>query len=98
MGWYFRAVRKSVEEAVAEGLNVSHAHFRHIYPLPKNTEKLLSSYKKIVVCELNDGQFAKFLKINFPHIPYLQKNKIQGLPFTITELKEEYSKILKEIK
>ena len=90
-------VRKAIEEAKKEGMKVSHTHFRYIYPLPKNTEELLSKYKKVLVCELNNGQFVKYLRLSFPHIPYLQKNKVQGLPFTITELKEEFSKILKEI-
>lgn len=90
-------VRKAVEEARTEGLNVSHAHFRYIYPLPLNTEELLKKYKKVVVCELNSGQFVKYLRLNFPHIPYLQKNKVQGLPFSIQELKDEFNKIVKEV-
>ncbi len=89
-------VRKAIESSRAEGLKVAHAHFRYIYPLPKNTEALLSKYKKILVCELNNGQFVKYLRMNFPHIPYMQKNKVQGQPFTIKELKEEFTQILKE--
>lgn len=96
-GGTYGVVRKAVEEARAEGQSVSHAHFRYIYPLPQNTEEVLSKFKKVIVCELNDGQFVNYLRMNFPHIPYLQKNKIQGLPFTITELREEFTKILKEI-
>ena len=87
-------VKKAVEEARNAGENVSHAHFRYINPLPKNTREILASYKKVVVCELNNGQFAKYLRMLFPEIPYLQKNKIQGLPFTIQELREEFTNIL----
>jgi len=88
-------VRKAVEEARIAGEKIAHAHFRYIYPLPKNTREILASYKKILVCELNNGQFVKYLRITFPEIPYLQKNKIQGLPFTIQELREEFTNILK---
>jgi len=89
-------VRKAIEEERAQGVKVAHTHFRYIYPLPKNTEQLLSKYKKILVCELNNGQLVKYLRLNFPHIPYKQKNKVQGQPFTIKELKDEFTKILKE--
>jgi 2-oxoglutarate/2-oxoacid ferredoxin oxidoreductase subunit alpha len=89
-------VRKAVEEARGEGLKVAHTHFRYIYPLPRNTEQLLSKYKRILVCELNNGQLVKYLRLTFPQIPYKQMNKVQGQPFNIKELKEEFVKILKE--
>jgi len=89
-------VRKAVEEVRAEGQKVAHAHFRYIYPLPKNTEKLLSKYKKIVVCELNSGQFVKYLRSTYPQIPYKQFNKVQGQPFNIHELKDHFTQLIKE--
>jgi len=63
--------------------------------LPKNTEDLLKKFKKIVVCELNDGQFAKVLRINFSGFEFLQFNKIQGLPFGNNELIDEFKKLVK---
>jgi 2-oxoglutarate ferredoxin oxidoreductase subunit alpha len=63
-------------------------------PLPKNTEKVLSSFKKIIIPELNDGQFVNYLRMNFPHIPMTQYNKIQGLPFTVSELTEQFTKTM----
>jgi 2-oxoglutarate ferredoxin oxidoreductase subunit alpha len=90
------AVRNAVEKARAQGLQVSHAHFRYINPLPKNTKEVLSGYKKVVVCELNNGQFVNYLRMNFPEIPYLQYNKVQGLPFTVIELVEKFNQIIKE--
>ncbi|HNW97258.1 MAG TPA: 2-oxoacid:acceptor oxidoreductase subunit alpha [Bacteroidales bacterium] len=95
-GGSYGSVLAAVKEMQDEGKSVSLAHFRNISPLPKNTKDILKNFKKIVVCELNLGQFVKYLKINFPEIPYHQYNKIQGLPFTVNELKEEFAKILKE--
>ena len=89
-------VRKAIEEARAEGQKIAHTHFRYIYPLPKNTEKLLAKYKKILVCELNNGQLVKYLRLTFPHFPYKQFNKVQGHPFNIKELRDQFTKILKE--
>jgi len=88
------ATLSAVQGMQAEGKKVSLAHFKHIFPLPKNTEKILSGFKKIVVPELNDGQFVKYLRMEFPHIKMEQYNKIQGLPFTVSELTEQFNQIM----
>lgn len=90
------SVHTAVEFMQSKGKKVSHAHFRYINPLPENTLDVLSGFKKILVCELNMGQFVQYLRMNFPQIPYLQYNKVQGLPFTITELTEKFNEILME--
>ncbi|TVR74547.1 MAG: 2-oxoacid:acceptor oxidoreductase subunit alpha [Marinilabiliales bacterium] len=77
-----------------EGKKIGHAHFNHIMPLPKNTREVLQGYRKVIVCELNSGQFVKYLKTEFPEIKYLQYNKIQGLPFFTGELTELFNKLL----
>ena len=63
--------------------------------MPKNTEEILKRFKKIVVCELNNGQFAKVLKINFDGYEFRQFNKIQGLPFGNSELMEKFKQLVK---
>lgn len=87
------AVHTAVTHLIDEGKKISHAHFNYIMPLPKNTEKVLSGFKKIIVCELNAGQFANYLRMTFPQFKYEQYNKMQGLPFTVTELIEKFKKI-----
>ncbi len=80
--------------AVSEMDNVSYVHFDYINPLPSNTGKLLSSFGKILVCELNSGQFADYLRTQFPHLEILKFNKIQGQPFLVSELQEAIRKEL----
>ncbi|MCW3806487.1 2-oxoacid:acceptor oxidoreductase subunit alpha [Plebeiibacterium marinum] len=98
VGWggTFGHLYTAVDELKQEGINVALAHFNYINPLPKNTYDVLKKYKKIIVCELNLGQFANYLRMNFPEIPYRQFNKVQGLPFTVVELKEQFKKLLEE--
>lgn len=86
----------AVEDLLEEGKSISLAHFNYLNPLPGNTGEILYRYKKIVVCENNLGQFASYLRMHFPENEYLQYNKIQGIPFTITELKEHFIKILED--
>jgi 2-oxoglutarate ferredoxin oxidoreductase subunit alpha len=98
IGWggTYGSLHSAVKQINEEGYkNIGFAHFNYINPLPKNTESLLKRFKKIVVCELNNGQFAKVLRINFSGFEILQFNKIQGLPFGNTELIEEFKKLVK---
>ncbi|HAW51981.1 MAG TPA: 2-oxoacid:acceptor oxidoreductase subunit alpha [Flavobacteriales bacterium] len=74
--------------------NIAHAHFNYIKPLPKNTLEVFGRYSKIVVCELNLGQFTKYLRGIFPEITFMQYNKIQGLPFTTDELTTKFKEII----
>jgi 2-oxoglutarate ferredoxin oxidoreductase subunit alpha len=90
------AITLAVEELNNEGKKVAYTHFNYICPLPKNTGDILRKYKKIVVCELNNGQFAGYLRTQFPECPMQQYNKIMGLPFEVGELKECFTKILGE--
>jgi 2-oxoglutarate ferredoxin oxidoreductase subunit alpha len=76
-----------------QGKKVALAHFTYINPLPKNTAEIIKKYKKVVVCELNSGQFATFLRTKVPG-EYLQFNKVQGQPFSSTELEEHISTLL----
>lgn len=79
-------VSEAVEELHNEGKSVGHAHFHYIMPLPKNTEEILKRFKKILVCELNSGQFVNYLRMTLPQFQYGKYNKVQGLPFTVSEL------------
>jgi len=84
----------TVRELTEEGIKVAHAHFNYINPLPKNTADIFAKYKKILVCELNLGQFAGYLSMRHPQFNYLKYNKVQGLPFTVAELKAEVKKLV----
>lgn len=70
----------------AEGKTVSRIHFDYICPLPKNTEKVFSGFRKILVCELNSGHFTGYLRTRFPQFNYLQCNKIQGQTFLVRDI------------
>ena len=96
VGWggTYGSLLTAVLELQEAGKSVSLAQFNYINPLPRNTEEILSKYKKILVCELNRGQFVSYLRSKFPQFPYEQCNKIQGLPFTVGELKEKINKLL----
>ena len=72
--------------AAANQLGCALAQFNYILPLPRNTREVLSAYKRIIVCELNTGQFAAYLRAQFPDIPMTQYNEIQGQPFAVERI------------
>jgi 2-oxoglutarate ferredoxin oxidoreductase subunit alpha len=84
----------AVEELQKQGKKISLAHFHHIMPLPKNTHEVLAGFKKIIVCELNSGQFVNYLRMKEPDFKYTQYNKVMGLPFTVTELVAKFNEML----
>ncbi|MCA1756780.1 MAG: 2-oxoacid:acceptor oxidoreductase subunit alpha [Bacteroidales bacterium] len=84
----------ATREMREEGMNVSLAHFNYINPLPANTAEVLGRFRKVVVAELNSGQFVNYLRMNFGKTEFKQINKVQGLPFTIMEIKEKCKTIL----
>jgi len=90
IGWgsTYGHIKSTIDELNNEGKKVAHAHFNYINPLPKNTKEILGKYKRIIVCELNLGQFASYLRMKFPEYKYEQVNLVQGLPFSVSYLKE----------
>ena len=87
VGWgsTYGPILQAVRRARAKGLDVSHVHVRHIWPLPKNLGQLLKSYEKVLVPEMNTGQFKTVLRDQYL-VDARPLTKTSGQPFTIAEL------------
>jgi len=96
VGWggTYGALISAVKDLQDEGKKVSLAQFNYIKPLPRNTAEVFGKFKHIIVCEINLGQFANYLRMNLPQYNYHQYNKVQGLPFMISELKNMFNNFL----
>ncbi len=96
VGWggTYGHLRTALDELQKEGHSVGLAHFNYIRPLPANTHQVLNQFNRIVVCELNRGQFIDYLAMQHPHHTYLKYNKVQGQPFTTVEITEHVKKLL----
>ncbi len=86
----------AVEEMNAAGTPVAFAHFRYINPLPANTAEVLKKYKRVIVAELNNGQFANYLQAKNPMTEILRINKVQGQPFLVKEIIDGVTKFMEE--
>ncbi|MDX1703243.1 MAG: 2-oxoacid:acceptor oxidoreductase subunit alpha [Altererythrobacter ishigakiensis] len=87
VGWgsTYGPIHQAVLRARREGLDVSHIHVRHIWPMPANLGELLKSYDQVIVPEMNTGQFKTLLRDQFL-IDAKPLTKTSGQPFTISEI------------
>lgn len=95
-GGTYGHVREAVETMNRAGKKVALAHFGFISPLPRNTESILKRFDKIIVAEQNNGQFAGYLTEKVPGLKVSRYNKVEGQPFTISDLVEAFTKKLEE--
>lgn len=95
IGWggTYGSILSAVERAQRKGYKVASAHLRYLNPMPKNTEQVLKSYKKVLVPELNNGQLLLLLRGYF-NINAEGLNKIQGRPFLVSEIEEKIAEML----
>ena len=89
VGWggTFGAIRAAMERLHEEGKKVAQIHLKYVHPMPSNLGELLKKYKKIIVPEINLGQLAFFLRAKYL-VNAETISKVQGLPFTPTEIEQ----------
>ncbi len=97
LGWgsTYGAIRSAVERLQAEGQSVSHAHMRHLNPFPRNTGDVLTSFKKVLLPEVNLGQLRLLMRARYL-IDVVGLNRVRGKPFRISEIEEAARLILTE--
>ncbi len=97
LGWgsTYGAIKSAVQELLAEGYAVAHAHIRYLRPLPRNLSSLLKNYDKILIPELNNGQLIKIIRDVYL-VDAKGYNKIMGVPFTKSEMIVKIREMLSE--
>jgi 2-oxoglutarate/2-oxoacid ferredoxin oxidoreductase subunit alpha len=87
IGWgsTFGAVKAGVRRARKTGLTAAHVHLRHLHPLPRDLEEIMSRYRVVLVPELNRGQLTHLLRATLL-ADVIGYSKIQGLPFKASEI------------
>jgi len=90
LGWgsTYGAIKTAVRDLREEGYDVSHAHLTYLNPFPKNLGELIYNFERVLIPELNTGQLSRLIRDKFL-VPVVQFNKVQGMPFTVSELKEK---------
>ena len=92
-GGTYGSVKTATMVARQQGGSVAHAHLRHLNPFPANLGKLLTSYRRVLIPELNLGQLRLLIQGMFPVRP-LGLNKVQGKPFVVAEVVAKIQEVL----
>ncbi|WP_337847393.1 2-oxoacid:acceptor oxidoreductase subunit alpha [Sphingomonas sp.] len=95
VGWgsTYGPIAQAVRRARRKGLDVSHIHIRHIWPLPANLGDLLKGYDRVLVPEMNTGQLKTLLRDQFL-VDAKPLNKVSGQPFRIHEIEAAIEEML----
>ena len=95
LGWggTYGAIRSAVQRARVDGNSVSHIHLRNLNPLPKDLGKKLLNYDKVLIPEINLGQLDSIIRSKYL-INTDSLNKVEGKPFTPSEIHSHIKKIL----
>ena len=92
-GGTYGACTTAVQQCRADGLSVAHAHVRYLNPFPANLGKVLASYRRVLIPELNLGQLSMLMRAKYALDPVCL-NKVQGKPFTAEEIEEKIKEVI----
>jgi 2-oxoglutarate ferredoxin oxidoreductase subunit alpha len=84
-GCTYGACLTAVRKVQAEGRAVAHTHLRYLSPLPSDLGDVMRRYKKVLIPELNLGQLRFLVRANYL-VDAVGLNKVQGRPFSVTEI------------
>ena len=98
VGWgsTFGPIHQAVRRARNRGLDVSHIHVRHIWPLPRNLGELLRGFRRVIVPEMNSGQFKTLLRDQYL-VDARPLTKVSGHPFRIAEIEAAIAAAIDEM-
>ena len=87
IGWgsTYGPVNAACEEARKQGIDIAHAHLRHVNPFPENLGEVLKKYEKVIIPEMNLGQLALLIRAKYL-VDAISYNQVRGLPFKTQEL------------
>jgi 2-oxoglutarate ferredoxin oxidoreductase subunit alpha len=87
LGWgsTYGPIGAAVAAVRETGVNVAHAHLRHLNPMPVNTGDVVRRYRRVLVPEMNLGQLAMLIRARFL-VDAISFTRVRGLPFKSAEL------------
>jgi 2-oxoglutarate ferredoxin oxidoreductase subunit alpha len=90
------AITSAIEELRKKGRKVGSLHLRHVWPLPKDLDKIMACFRSVLVPEMNLGQMARVLRSEYPQQNIISYPKVQGQPFRTNELVKKIESLLEK--
>ncbi|MGX7590968.1 2-oxoacid:acceptor oxidoreductase subunit alpha [Candidatus Karelsulcia muelleri] len=92
-GSTYKIIKNAVKILISTGYSVSNSHFEFINPLPKGINKFIYNFEKVVIAELNTGQFSQIIRNKFL-INVISINKIKASQFTVVEIVNKIKELI----
>ena len=90
LGWgsTYGPITAAVRRVRATNRHVAQTHVRHLNPLPANLGEILKGYDRVVVPEMNLGQFTMMLRAQYL-VDAECISRVRGLPISPSDLAHE---------
>lgn len=97
IGWgsTYGPIRAAARRIRQSGRAVATAHVRYLNPLPANLGDVVKGYRRVIVPEMNLGQFARILRAEYL-VDAESYSRVRGLPISPSELAADVEKIIDE--
>ena len=86
---------KAVEALLEEKLKVAHVSVQWVNPLPPDLKNILSKYKKVLIPEVNTGQFRKIIRSEFL-VDAVGLNEVRGKPMRPASIIDKAKELINE--
>ena len=92
-GSTYGAAKTTFNKLIAEGADIGFLNLKYLNPFPANLEKVLKSYKRVLIPEMNLGQLKMIIQAKFL-VPVEGLHKVQGKPFKAVEIETKLREML----
>ena len=87
------ASRAATESLLSENFKVGHASIKWISPLPSDLGTILKNYKKVLIPEVNTGQFRQIIRAEYL-VDAIGLNEVQGKPLGASKIVEKVKDLM----
>ncbi|MFZ2624007.1 MAG: 2-oxoacid:acceptor oxidoreductase subunit alpha [Propionibacterium sp.] len=98
IGWgsTWGPITAAVRRLRARGLHIAQAHVRNLNPLPANLGEVVHRYRRVIVPEVNLGQFCQLLRARYL-VDARSYHHVRGLPLVMDDLTEYLEGVIDEL-
>lgn len=87
------ASRAATESLLSENIKVGHVSIKWISPLPSDLGTILKNYKKVLIPEVNTGQFRQIIRAEYL-VDAIGLNEVQGKPLGASKIVEKVKDLM----
>ena len=87
------ACRAAIDELLNEKYQVGHVSVQWVNPLPSDLKDILGQYKKVLIPEINAGQFIKIIRAEFL-VDAIGLNEVKGKPLNASTIVEKVKELI----